>query len=96
MKKAILAILLVPFVFACSPSVKRVETNLVKDVSGGWNDTDAQMVAQEMITDCLQAAGTINTLPKKVKNRSLLWVLWSIIRPNISIRVCLLKKSNAR
>lgn len=54
MKKALAALLLVPFVFACSPSVKRVETNLVKDVSGGWNDTDAQMVAQEMITDCLQ------------------------------------------
>ena len=54
MKKVLAALLLVPFVFACSPSVKRVETNLVKDVSGGWNDTDAQMVAQEMITDCLQ------------------------------------------
>ncbi len=54
MKKVLAALLLVPFVFACGPSVKRVETNLVKDVSGGWNDTDAQMVAQEMITDCLQ------------------------------------------
>lgn len=54
MKKYIAALLVVPFVFACAPSVKRVETNLVKDVSGGWNDTDAQMVAQEMITDCLQ------------------------------------------
>ena len=53
MKKVILGLLVVPFVFACSPSVKRVETNLVKDVGGGWNDTDAQMVAQEMITDCL-------------------------------------------
>ncbi len=53
MKKAMLGLLLVPFVFACSPSVKRVETNLVKDVGGGWNDTDAQMVAQDMITDCL-------------------------------------------
>lgn len=53
MKKIILSLLVVPFVFACSPSVKRVETNLVKDVGGGWNDTDAQMVAQEMITDCL-------------------------------------------
>jgi hypothetical protein len=47
-------LLVLPLLFACSPSVKRVETNLVKDVSGGWNDTDAQMVAQEMITDCLQ------------------------------------------
>lgn len=53
MKKLLLAALIAPFVFACSPSVKRVETNLVKDVGGGWNDTDAQMVAQEMITDCL-------------------------------------------
>lgn len=55
MKKYIAVLLVVPFVFACAPSVKRVETNLVKDVSGGWNDTDAQMVAQEMITDCLQS-----------------------------------------
>lgn len=49
------AFLLLPFLFACGTSVERVETNLVKDVSGGWNDTDAQMVAQEMITDCLQS-----------------------------------------
>ena len=55
MKKLCLALLAIPFVFACSPSVKRVETNLVKDVGGGWNDTDAQMVAQEMITDCLNS-----------------------------------------
>ena len=41
--------------FGCAPSVKRVETNLIKDVSGGWNDTDAQMVAAEMIDDCLNA-----------------------------------------
>ncbi|MBO7191617.1 MAG: penicillin-binding protein activator LpoB [Elusimicrobiaceae bacterium] len=54
MKKLVTALLLVPFMFACGTKVKRVETNLVKDVSGGWNDTDAQMVAQEMITDCLQ------------------------------------------
>ena len=59
MKKAVLSLLVVPFVFACAPSVKRVETNLVKDVGGGWNDTDAQMVAQEMITDCL-AGGWYN------------------------------------
>lgn len=54
MKKLLLVFFALPLLFACSPSVKRVETNLVKDVSGGWNDTDAQMVAQEMITDCLQ------------------------------------------
>ena len=67
MKKALTALLLVPFVFACSPSVKRVETNLVKDVSGGWNDTDAQMVAQEMITDCLQSGWYNKYLTRKGK-----------------------------
>lgn len=55
MKKALAGLLVLPFLFACSPSVKRVDTNLVKDVGGGWNDTDAQMVAQDMITDCLQS-----------------------------------------
>lgn len=67
MKKIILALFIVPLVFACAPSVKRVETNLVKDVSGGWNDTDAQMVAQEMITDCLQAGWYNRFLMRKGK-----------------------------
>ncbi len=48
----------------CGTSVERVETNLVKDVSGGWNDTDAQMVAAEMIDDCLNAGWYNKTLLK--------------------------------
>lgn len=64
MKKWVFALLVVPFVFGCSPSIKRVETNLVKDVSGGWNDTDAQMVAAEMINDCLNAGWYNKTLLK--------------------------------
>ena len=72
MKKAILLLLCVPFVFACSPSVKRVETNLVKDVSGGWNDTDAQMVAQEMITDCLNSGWYNKFLMQKGKEPTLI------------------------
>ena len=67
MKKLLLAFLALPLLFACSPSVKRVETNLVKDVSGGWNDTDAQMVAQEMITDCLQGGCYNRYLTRKGK-----------------------------
>ena len=55
MKRIFIGLLLLSVFAACSPSVNRVETNLVKDVSGGWNDTDAQMVAQEMITDCLNS-----------------------------------------
>ncbi len=67
MKKLCLALLALPLVFACSPSVKRVETNLVKDVGGGWNDTDAQMVAQEMITDCLNSGWYPKYTAKKGK-----------------------------
>lgn len=64
MKKWVFALLVVAFVFGCSPSIKRVETNLVKDVGGGWNDTDAQMVAAEMINDCLNAGWYNKTLLK--------------------------------
>ena len=67
MKKLWIVLLAAPFVFACSPKVKRVETNLVKDVSGGWNDTDAQMVAQEMITDCLNSGWYSKFLTQKGK-----------------------------
>ncbi len=67
MKKIWLLVLVAPFIFACAPKVKRVETNLVKDVSGGWNDTDAQMVAQEMITDCLNSGWYPKYLTQKGK-----------------------------
>ena len=32
-----------------------MDTHEIKDISGRWNDTDSQMVAQEMINDCLNA-----------------------------------------
>ncbi len=67
MKKLLIALLAVSFVGACSPSVRRIETNVVKDVSGGWNDTDAQMVAQEMITDCLNGGWYTKFLMQKGK-----------------------------
>lgn len=34
-------------------SVKRMEVEEVKDISGRWNDTDSRLVADEMIKDCL-------------------------------------------
>ena len=67
MKKLVAALLIVPFICACSPSVRRMDTNVVKDVSGGWNDTDAQMVAQEMITDCLNGGWYNKFLMQKGK-----------------------------
>src|SRR2546426_299512 len=34
-------------------SVKRMDVDEVKDISGHWNDTDSRLVAEEMIRDCL-------------------------------------------
>ena len=34
-------------------SVKRMDVNEVKDLSGKWNDTDSRLTAEEMIQDCL-------------------------------------------
>lgn len=55
MKKILLGLFLLPFLFACGTKVTRISTDEVKDVSGRWNDTDSQAVAQEMITDCLNS-----------------------------------------
>jgi uncharacterized protein (TIGR02722 family) len=38
---------------ACNPTVTRVESDAVTDLSGNWNDTDSRLVAQEMIQDVL-------------------------------------------
>jgi uncharacterized protein (TIGR02722 family) len=40
-------------VAGCAGKVKRVETDEVIDLSGRWNDTDSQLVSEEMINDCL-------------------------------------------
>ena len=38
---------------ACSPTVTRVESDTVTDLSGNWNDTDSRLVADEMVQDSL-------------------------------------------
>ena len=50
-----MGLLVLPFLFACGTKVERLDTHEIKDVSGRWNDTDSQMVAQEMINDCLNS-----------------------------------------
>ena len=55
MKKLCMGLLVLPFLFACGTKVERMDTHEIKDVSGRWNDTDSQMVAQEMINDCLNS-----------------------------------------
>ena len=41
---------------ACNPTVTRIESDAVTDLSGNWNDTDSRLVAQEMIQDVLSRA----------------------------------------
>ncbi len=42
-------------VLAGCSSVKRVSPDTVTDLSGYWNDTDVRIVADSLITDCLNA-----------------------------------------
>lgn len=46
------------FAWGCGPSqsVQRVDPDSQSDLSGKWNDTDARMVAEDMISDVLSAA----------------------------------------
>lgn len=37
----------------CGTSVKRIDSEEVKDLSGAWNDTDSRLVSAEMIEDAL-------------------------------------------
>jgi len=54
-KKACFLILTIFVSLGCGSSrtVTRLEPETVTDVSGAWNDTDARLVAEEMIDDCL-------------------------------------------
>lgn len=65
MKRVLLGLLILPLLFACATKVTRMDTREVKDVSGRWNDTDSQLVASEMITDCL-AAGWYNKAFRRI------------------------------
>jgi uncharacterized protein (TIGR02722 family) len=53
--KILMVLLLVLLLGGCAgPSVERTEVDEVIDLSGGWNDTDSRLVAEEMILDCLE------------------------------------------
>lgn len=53
MKNLLLFSLTLLLAIACSPSQKvtRVDPGTQTDLSGGWNDTDARLVAEDMISD---------------------------------------------
>ncbi len=50
----LLSVFVLLFLLAgCNPTVTRVDSDSVTDLSGNWNDTDSRLVAQEMIQDVL-------------------------------------------
>ena len=53
MKKLLIAFLALFIAIGCQPSQKvtRIEPDTQTDLSGKWNDTDARLVAEEMISD---------------------------------------------
>jgi hypothetical protein len=55
MKKAFVIVLVLCLTLACGSSRKvyRIEPETQTDLSGKWNDTDARLVAEEMVSDCL-------------------------------------------
>jgi len=53
--KALASFSILTVLAGCSMSVKRIDTNSVTDISDQWNDTDAQLTSQEMISQCTAA-----------------------------------------
>ena len=49
----ILFILIFPLVLSCNRQVQRIDERAQLDLSGRWNDTDSQLVAEEMVKDGL-------------------------------------------
>lgn len=61
MKKTVLVsvsfALLASLLSACGgPSVERIKSDEVRDLSGAWNDTDSRLVSEEMMKDVLSRA----------------------------------------
>jgi uncharacterized protein (TIGR02722 family) len=49
-------------------TVTRMDPNASADISGRWNDTDARLVAEEMVSDCLSQAWLANAQAALGKN----------------------------
>jgi len=58
---ALLNILLVSgFISGCATKVDRIKVEETIDLSGRWNDTDARVVSEELIKNCLDGAWLSN------------------------------------
>ena len=62
MKTAVVVLLALCLTLACGSSRKvyRIEPETQTDLSGKWNDTDARLVAEEMVSDCLSRVWLTN------------------------------------
>ena len=73
MKKSLIFVavvgLMTMLALGCSShkQVARLDPNTVTDLSGQWNDTDAKLVSQEMISDCLNRPWLTNFIAAKGK-----------------------------
>ena len=59
------AVVLASAACASSTQVRRMDVNEVKDISGRWNDTDARLVAEEMIQDSVSRPWLTDAQRKK-------------------------------
>jgi len=66
LKKGILLLLMLALVAGCSGSKKvyRIDPETQTDLSGKWNDTDARLVAEEMIDDAIHRPWLTNFVEK--------------------------------
>lgn len=65
--------------FSCGPSINvtRVSTDSAIDLSGKWNDTDAQMVSKEML-DQMFGSGWINKYKNEHKGKTPVLIVGNI------------------
>lgn len=52
--QVLILMFLIAVLAGCGTKVTRMEVEEGKDLSGRWNDTDSQLVAEEMVKDCLE------------------------------------------
>jgi len=69
LKKGILLLLALALLAGCGGSQKvyRIDPETQTDLSGKWNDTDARLVAEEMVSDALRRPWLTNFVEKNGK-----------------------------
>ncbi len=72
MKKLLVLLMLAALLAGCGgggKTVTRLDPQTTTDLSGKWNDTDARLVAEEMISDCLSRPWLTDFLIAKSGNK---------------------------